>query len=111
MRVTNAIPLGSPLPLTVTTVNYAEMPKVPTGLVHTQPHSTSHRAHGTVRVFCCVRVRVIGLRLLCGARFPTGVCTLDDAIGFHTCAPLEALAGVRAMAFISGVTFLPVDTV
>jgi hypothetical protein len=31
--------------------------------------------------------------------------TLEDAIGSHTCS-LEALAGVRPMAFLSGVQFL-----
>ena len=44
--------------------------------------------------FCCVRVRVIALRLLYGARFPAEIHTLEDAIGFHAFAPLEALACV-----------------
>ena len=44
---------------------------------------------GTVRVFnhgfCCVRVKVIGLRLLCGARFSAGICTRGMPLSF---APL-----------------------
>jgi hypothetical protein len=64
--------------------------------------------------FCCVRVSFIfGLRLLCGARFPTEIYTPEDAIGSHAFAPpLEALACVRPIAFLSGVhCLLPVGTV
>jgi hypothetical protein len=51
--------------------------------------------------FCCVRVRAIGLRLLCGALFLTGICTLGDSIEFYAVAPLEALACVWLVARLS----------
>jgi hypothetical protein len=64
----------------------------------------------TVRVFhhgsCCVRVIIIGLRLLYGARFSTANYSPKNSIAFHAFAPLEALARVRPMTFFSGVHFL-----
>jgi hypothetical protein len=63
--------------------------------------------------FCCVRVSSIGVLLLYGVLFSTAVCTPEDAIELHAFAPpLEALACVRPMAFLSGVhCLLPVGTV
>jgi hypothetical protein len=40
--------------------------------------------------FCRVRVSIIGLWLLYGARFPTEIFHSKDAIEFHAFAPLEA---------------------
>jgi hypothetical protein len=52
--------------------------------------------------FCCIRVRVIGLRLLYSARFSTESYTRGCHWIPRLCS-LEALACVWPMAFLSGV--------
>jgi hypothetical protein len=44
--------------------------------------------------FCCVRISIVGLRLLYGARFQTEMLHSRSAIEYQTFAPLEAVSCV-----------------